>query len=1504
MGNVIVGGAGNDQIIGTADADELHGGLGNDLLVGLESDDTLDGGAGNDTLDGGMGNDTYVFGLGDGQDRLMPEWNASPGQHDVLQLGAGIGLADVDLRTDGSDLLVSLKGRTDVARVVDYFSRPVENRLVIRLADGSTWDNAAIERKVFISNDQLTGTPGHDLLDGGLGDDLLIGNEGDDTLYGGAGNDLLDGGAGNDTLLFGRGDGQDRMVSDWNALTGQHDVLQLGAGIGLADVDLRMDGGDLLLSLQGSRDSVRLMSYWSQPGDRRPTIRFADGLVLDALAVDRKLSANDDLLNGTPGHDLLDGGLGNDVLVGNEGDDTLYGDAGHDLLDGGAGNDTYLFGRGDGQDRMASNWAAPLGERDVLQLGAGIGLADVDVTEQMGDLLLSLKGHGDSARLLGYLSLPDANRPLIRFADGSTWDSLAISRKLWPGNDHLEGTPGGELLDGGLGSDVLMGNEGDDTLYGDAGNDVLDGGPGRDTYVFGRGDGQDRLMPDWGSATAQRDVLQLGEGIGLADVDVSLDAGDLLLSLQGGNDSVRLSGYFSLPADNRIEIRFADGATWDAAAIDRKLTSADDQLNVKPGTNVLDGGLGNDLLIGSSGDDTLYGDAGNDLLDGGAGSDTYVFGRGDGQDRVVPDWASVPGQPDMLQLGAGIGLADLALSDQMGDLLISLKGGNDSITLANYFGSPVEARSAIRLADGAVLDWSAVQRRLNASDDQLIGINEAEVLDGGLGHDLLIGNGGDDTLYGGAGNDLLDGGPGADTYVFGRDDGQDRILAGPWSPDQRDVLQLGTGIGLADLDVSQQNGELLIKLKGSADSISVQNYLNASPDSRLLLRLADGTTLDSLAIDRRLNLSNDNLVGTQWGEVLDGGLGNDELIGMEGDDTLYGGAGNDMLDGGTGSDTFLFGLGDGQDRIAPDWWAAPGSRDQLLLGAGISLANVHVGQSGGDLLLDLNNGLDTVRIGGYFGQPSDRRTAIRFADGATLDFAAINRKLMISNDQLDGTVGADVLDGGLGDDTLAGREGDDFLFGDEGADLLDGGEGADTLMGGAGDDVYLIDNALDKVVELADGGHDEVRALISTTASDNIEVLALIGNEQTTAFAHQQGMELYGSNTANNRLVGGSGDDWLQDFGGIDTLEGGEGDDNLYGGSGDDALYGGKGTDYLSGGTGADYMEGGEGDDTYQVDNANDMLVEQAGGGTLDQIGASVTYTAPANIEMLSLTGTLNINAFGNNQGMDLYGNKGNNRLVGGSGEDMLHGLGGTDTLEGGAGDDLYFLTDASDIGDQIIEQAGGGLWDEIWTYVDGVTMAANVEYLTIKGVNNLSATGNSGANTLTGNNGKNTLRGMAGNDSLSGGLGDDTLYGDEGSDTLVGGTGNDRLYDTSTSSADVYVWGRGQGADLLSDSGGTDRLDVLAGVAADQVWLRRVGNNLELSVIGTADTFTVSNWYLSSSNQVESVKLSNGKSLASSKVQGLVNAMAGFAPPAQGQTTLPANYQSSLGGVIASSWV
>ncbi|MGO4705269.1 calcium-binding protein [Microvirga sp. 2MCAF38] len=65
----MIGGAGNDTVYGSADANELNGQDGNDILAGADGNDTLWGGTGNDWLEGGNGNDLIAGGSGD--DRLV-----------------------------------------------------------------------------------------------------------------------------------------------------------------------------------------------------------------------------------------------------------------------------------------------------------------------------------------------------------------------------------------------------------------------------------------------------------------------------------------------------------------------------------------------------------------------------------------------------------------------------------------------------------------------------------------------------------------------------------------------------------------------------------------------------------------------------------------------------------------------------------------------------------------------------------------------------------------------------------------------------------------------------------------------------------------------------------------------------------------------------------------------------------------------------------------------------------------------------------------------------------------------------------------------------------------------------------------------------------------------------------------------------------------------------------------------------------------------------------------
>ena len=319
-------------------------------------------------------------------------------------------------------------------------------------------------------------------------------------------------------------------------------------------------------------------------------------------------------------------------------------------------------------------------------------------------------------------------------------------------------------------------------------------------------------------------------------------------------------------------------------------------------------------------------------------------------------------------------------------------------------------------------------------------------------------------------------------------------------------------------------------------------------------------------------------------------------------------------------------------------------------------------------------------------------------------------------------------------------------------------------------------------------------------------------------------------------------------------------------------LAGNSAANVLDGGAGVDAMVGGTGDDTYIVDNAADVVTEAANAGT-DVVQSSVTHTLATNVENLTLTGSAAINGTGNAAANALTGNAAANVLSGGT---------GSDTMAGGAGNDTYVVDNTGDV---VTEAAGAGT-DLVQSSVTH-TLSANVENLALTGTTAINATGNDASNVLTGNSAANSLTGAAGNDTLIGGAGADKLFG---------GTGND-----------TYVFERGHGADLVTEDdntvGNTDVASFGASIAADQLWFRQSGNNLEVSVIGTTDSMTLSNWYLGNQHHVEQFKTSDGKVLLDSQVQNLVQAMAAFAPPAAGQNTLPPAYASSLQTVNAANW-
>jgi Ca2+-binding RTX toxin-like protein len=145
-------------------------------------------------------------------------------------------------------------------------------------------------------------------------------------------------------------------------------------------------------------------------------------------------------------------------------------------------------------------------------------------------------------------------------------------------------------------------------------------------------------------------------------------------------------------------------------------------------------------------------------------------------------------------------------------------------------------------------------------------------------------------------------------------------------------------------------------------------------------------------------------------------------------------------------------------------------------------------------------------------------------------------------------------------------------------------------------------------------------------------------------------------------INGTAGADNLTGTASSDIINGLAGNDTLKGGTGNDSLDGGNDNDILDGGLGNDQVKGGLGNDIYVVNSVGDAVTELAAQGT-DLVQSAVTYTAPAEVENLTLTGTRRINGTGNDLANTIRGNTANNRLNGGASQDILTGGIGADTF-------------------------------------------------------------------------------------------------------------------------------------------------------------------------------------------------------------------------------------------------
>jgi Ca2+-binding RTX toxin-like protein len=937
---------------------------------------------------------------------------------------------------------------------------------------------------------------------------------------------------------------------------------------------------------------------------------------------------------GNDGGNTISGADGNDSIAGLGGDDVLYGRFGDDTFDMSPGAD--------------GSWGS-----DIVD--GGIGTDTLDFSHAPAAIQIDLAA-GTLSGGNGTLSFTNIENVI-----GSAFA------------DDIRGrTNTGNVLDGGAGQDVVTGGDWTDTFAftatpGAANADFIvgfaTGGFSRDALRFD-GSTYTRIgTSDFASGDA-RFYAAPGATSGQDSTDrliYDTSSGNLYYDEDGNGSgtSLLVATLQGAPALDGAQIHVVNGQPDTSGDVNRTGTSGNDSLVGGDGNDTLSGLAGDDTLVGFDGNDSLDGGDGNNQLDGGRGSDT--LNGGTGNDTYITDFG------DSIVDAGG---TDTVIYSGSGG---SLSAGLENLTLRGQITS-VDAS-----ANGNELDNVV---RIEFTSNTAVWVN------GGAGNDTLIG--GDSTserfqYSSGSGQDSVNGGGGFD-FLF---------LSDPATVNFR------TGMASLNFTLSRVTFTNVEAVVGSGSG----DWLEADDAGRRFMGQGGDDTFVGGA-------GNDEFSGdTLWDvpseplghDSMIGGGGNDSLSGDRGFDTLDGGTGNDVLRGGSDNDVFRFTVAPGTanaDTIAD---FQPGA-DRIQLDAAVMTA---LGASGAFAAGDArfwtgaaaHDGDDRVVYDSANGQlwydadgsASGGAQLIATLTGAP-SLAATD--ITVISPAGPGTT----INGTAGDDSLAGGSGNDTLNGLGGNDTLDGRGGADSMTGGAGDDLYFVDDGADTVVELENGGIDEVRSsATSFTLPDWLNNLTLL-----TGAADGVG------NALENILIGNGSANRLSGGDGSDTLNGGGGGDALTGGAGADAfvfdiLQGGGPSieDFASGvdkirldasvftalGASGNFAAGDarfwagsaahDADDRVIYDSGR-LLYDADGSGAgeaqfITWVNGTVVATDIA-VDHGSTppppSGGSTINGTTGND--TLVGTGGNDSIYGNSGNDWIEGRNGNDTVSGGSGQDSY----------------------------------------------------------------------------------------------------------------------------------------------------------------------------------------------------------------------------------------
>ena len=272
------------------------------------------------------------------------------------------------------------------------------------------------------------------------------------------------------------------------------------------------------------------------------------------------------------------------------------------------------------------------------------------------------------------------------------------------GNDIIYGRDGNDLLDGGSGADTLIGGLGDDTYYVD---NTLDG------ITESSGQGADLVISS--VAYTLRSNLENLTLTGVSNINGTGNTSDNVLTGNSGRNVLNgMTGADTLIGGTGNDYYYVDNAgdvVDEAAAGDTDdrvystvnwtLSANIERLILIEGSTALTA-TGNTLLntiTGNSLANTFSGGLGNDVIQGGLGNDTYLFSRGDNRDTIRENDATV--NTDLLSFASGIAHDQLWFRQSGNNLLVSIIGTSDSVTVQDWYSGNAYHVEEIKTVDGA-----------------------------------------------------------------------------------------------------------------------------------------------------------------------------------------------------------------------------------------------------------------------------------------------------------------------------------------------------------------------------------------------------------------------------------------------------------------------------------------------------------------------------------------------------------------------------------------------------------------------------------------------------------------------------------------------------------------------------------------------------------------------------------------------------------------------------------